>query len=298
MSNKIFHSSIMAVAAGLIITMSVSCGKTPVDGGDEADGTGVIDIRTSIDALTKAPVLDEEGKGNFSRGDIFTVTVSGSGFASTGRNYVEGITELMWKDLDLPEDVGDVYFSGCYPVQETAVDGIFTFTVSPTEETDLLLARAVNVKKDANTAVNLAFRHALHRLVIIYVSDDLSDEQLSQVSTSVRALSSCSVDQTKGIILDGTAAGLSEVGSRQGRRASFFIVPQEKDYITLDVSVGTMTRTIDIPDHAQGGSPVAMLEGGKSLTVQINVSSDEIKLDGVQIGGWEHQGTVDGEIEL
>lgn len=162
----------------------------------------------------------------------------------------------------------------------------------------LLLARAVNVEKDANTAVNLAFRHALHRLVIIYVSDDLSDEQLSQVSTSVRALSSCSVDQTKGIILDGTAAGLSEVGSRQGRRASFFIVPQEKDYITLDVSVGTMTRTIDIPDHAQDGSPVAMLEGGKSLTVQINVSSDEIKLDGVQIGGWEHQGTVDGEIEL
>lgn len=110
MSNKIFHSSIMAVAAGLIITMSVSCGKTPVDGGDEADGTGVIDIRTSIDALTKAPVLDEEGKGNFSRGDIFTVTVSGSGFASTGRNYAAGITELMWKDLDLPEDVGDVYF--------------------------------------------------------------------------------------------------------------------------------------------------------------------------------------------
>ena len=272
MSNKIFHSSIMAVAAGLIITMSVSCGKTPVDGGDEADGTGVIDIRTSIDALTKAPVLDEEGKGNFSRGDIFTVTVSGSGFASTGRNYAAGITELMWKDLDLPEDVGDVYFSGCYPVQETA--GIFTFTVSPTEETDLLLARAVNVE------------------------NDLSNEQLSQVSTSVRALSSCSVDQTKGIILDGTAAGLSEVGSRQGRRASFFIVPQEKDYITLDVSVGTMTRTIDIPDHAQDGSPVAMLEGGKSLTVQINVSSDEIKLDGVQIGGWEHQGTVDGEIEL
>lgn len=298
MSNKIFYGSIMAVAVGLVMTMSVSCGKTPVDGGDDADETGVIDIRTSIDALAKAPVLDEEGKGNFSDGDVFTVTVSGSGFTGLGRNYTVGATELMWKDLDLPEDVEDVYFSGCYPVQETAVDGIFTFTVSPTEETELLLAGAVNVKKDSDTAVNLTFRHALHRLVVIYVSDDLTDEQLMQVSTSVKALSSCTVDRAKGIILDGTASGLSEVGIRQGSRVSCFIIPQEKDNITLDVSVGTMTRTLGIPDYAQDGDPVAMLEGGKSLTVQINVSSDEIKLDGVQIGGWEHQGSVDGDIEL
>lgn len=297
MSDRIIRRSIGIVAASLVMTMSVSCGKTLANGGDDVDRTGGIHIQTSIDGWPKASV-NEEGREDFSDGDIFTVTVSGSGFASFGRNCTVGATELMWQDLGLPENVEDVYFSGCYPVQEVAVDGIFTFTVSPTEETDLLLAGKTNVKKGSGTAVNLAFKHALHKLAIIYVSDDFTDEQLAQVSTSVKALSSCTVDQTKGLILDGTASGLSEVGVRQGNKVLCFIVPQEKDNITLDVSLGTMKRTLNIPDYAQNGSSVSMLEGGKCLTVQINISSDDIELEGVQIGRWEYQGSVDGEIEL
>ena len=46
------------------------------------------------------------------------------------------------------------------------------------------------------------------------------------------------------------------------------------------------------------GRPVSMLDGGRCLTVQINVSSDKIELDGVQIEGWGQQGSVDGDIEL
>ena len=84
----------------------------------------------------------------------------------------------------------------------------------------------------------------------------------------------------------------------QGSQVSCFMVPQEKDNVTLEVSLDDMVRTLSIPDYDQDGNPVNMLEGGKCLTVQINLSSDKIELDGVQIEGWGQQGSVDGDIEL
>lgn len=146
--------------------------------------------------------------------------------------------------------------------------------------------------------MSLVFKHALHKLVVKYVSDDLTDEQLSEISTSVKALSSCGIDLAKGAIQNGTTSGLSEVGTMQGSQVSCFIVPQEKDNVTLEVSLGDMVSTLSVPDNDQDGRPVSMLDGGRCLTVQINVSSDKIELDGVQIEGWGQQGSVDGDIEL
>ena len=257
-----YHSLIIAVVV-LFAMMTVSCEKSPEDNGNGTDETDrMIDIRTSIEALTKSPALDGNGEGNFSNGDIFTLVVSGSGFPNISTSYTVGTTELSWADLNLPEDAGNVYFSGCYPVQGTAVDGIF--------------------------------KHALHKLVVKYVSDDLTDAQLSEISTSVKALSSCSIDMAKGAMQNGTASGLSEVGIMQGSQVSCFMVPQEKDNVTLEVSLDDMVRTLSIPDYDQDDNPVNMLEGGKCLTVQINVSSEKI----VQIEGWGQQGSVDGDIEL
>ena len=145
--------------------------------------------------------------------------VSGSGFPNISTSYTVGTTELSWADLNLPEDAGNVYFSGCYPVQDTAVGGILTFTVSPAEETDLLLAEAVSVEKDSEEAVSLVFKHALHKLVVKYVSDDLTDAQLSEISTSVKALSSCSIDMAKGAMQNGTASGFL-MRHRSGKRSN------------------------------------------------------------------------------
>ena len=156
----------------------------------------------------------------------------------------------------------------------------------------------MQVEKNSEDAVSLVFKHALHKLVVKYVSDDLTDEQLSEISTSVKALSSCGIDLAKGAIQNGTASGLSEVGTMQGSQVSCFIVPQEKDNVTLEVSLGDMVRTLSVPDNDQDGRPVSMLDGGRCLTVQINVSSDQIELDGVQIEGWGQQGSVVGDIEL
>ena len=173
------NTSLIIAVVVLFAMMTVSCEKSPEDNGNGTDETDrMIDIRTSIEALTKSPALDGNGEGNFSNGDIFTLVVSGSGFPNISTSYTVGTTELSWADLNLPEDAGNVYFSGCYPVQGTAVDGILTFTVSPAEETDLLLAEAVQVGKDSEDAVSLVFKHALHKLVVKYVSDDLTDAQL------------------------------------------------------------------------------------------------------------------------
>ena len=251
MNNTTKYYSLIIAVVVLFAMMTVSCEKSPVDKGtDETDR--MIDIRTSIEALTKSPALDGNGEGNFSNGDIFTLVVSGSGFPNIDTSYTVGTTDLSWADLNLPEDAGNVYFSGCYPVQGKAVDGILTFVVSPAEKTDLLLAEAVQVGKNSEDAVSL----------------------------------------------DGTASGLSEVGTMQGSQVSCFIVPQEKDNVTLEVSLGDMVRTLSVPDNDQDGRPVSMLDGGRCLTVQINVSSDKIELDGVQIEGWGQQGSVDGDIEL
>ena len=77
----------------------------------------------------------------------------------------------------------------------------------------------------------------------------------------------------KGAMQNGTASGLSEVGIMQGSQVSCFMVPQEKDNVTLEVSLDDMVRTLSIPDYDQDDNPVNMLEGGKCLTVQTETSS-------------------------
>ena len=53
-----YHSLIIAVVV-LFAMMTVSCEKSPEDNGNGTDETNrMIDIRTSIEALTKSPALD------------------------------------------------------------------------------------------------------------------------------------------------------------------------------------------------------------------------------------------------
>ena len=61
MNNTTKYYSLIIAVVVLFAMMTVSCEKSPVDKGtDETDR--MIDIRTSIEALTKSPALDGNGE--------------------------------------------------------------------------------------------------------------------------------------------------------------------------------------------------------------------------------------------
>ena len=286
-------------AAVAILPAAVSCDRSVLPGGDGGSDevTGKIDIRTAVGPIVKAPQLGEDGSGNFIDGDVFSLTVSGDGFEVI-RDYTVGGTELFWSDLGLPENPGTVRFAGCYPAQEAASGDGCRLEVLANGETDLLLAKAVPVEYRAS-AVDLKFSHAFHRLAIEYVSDGTySDSDLSQVATSVNAMSSCTVDLRNGEVESGSAARPARYMEKKGNSVSYMLIPQKKDDVTVEVSFQGMKKTFTLPDTTGDGQALSLLEGGKMLTVQLEISSDGIRMDGVQIVGWESQGTVNGGISF
>ena len=286
-------------AAVAILPAAVSCDRSVLPGGDGGSDevTGKIDIRTAVGPIVKAPQLGEDGSGNFIDGDVFSLTVSGDRFEVI-RDYTVGGTELFWSDLGLPENPGTVRFAGCYPAQEAASGDGCRLEVLANGETDLLLAKAVDVEYPAAT-VDLKFGHAFHKLAVKYVSDGtFSDSDLSQVTTVVNAMSSCTVDLRNGEVESGSAARPARYMEKKGNSVSYMLIPQKKDDVTVEVSFQGMKKTFTLPDTTGDGQALSLLEGGKMLTVQLEISSDGIRMDGVQIVGWESQGTVNGGISF
>ena len=305
-------------AAAAVLPAAVSCNKSFLPAGDAGNGevtgkinirttvgpivkaevTGKINIRTTVGPIVKAPELGQDGSGNFIGGDVFRLTVSGEGFDDIRKNYTVGETELSWSDLELPANPGTVYFSGCYPAQDAVSGSSFLFDMPEDSETDLLLAKAVPVEYPAGT-VDLAFSHAFHRLSVKYVSDGTySDSDLSQVTTAVNAMSSCTVDLNKGEVVSGSASRQARYMEKTGSSVSYMLIPQQKDNVTVEVSFRDMEKTFNLPDTTEDGQALGLLEGGKMLSVQLVISSDGIRMDGVQIIGWESQGTVNGDISF
>ena len=68
----------------------------------------------------------------------------------------------------------------------------------------------MKVSKSADTKVNLAFKHAMHKLAINYASDGThTQEQLEAVKTTCTAKSSCEVNMAAATVsktADKTAA--------------------------------------------------------------------------------------------
>lgn len=294
--NRKTRIAALLAAAGLLPLLT-GCEGTPGNGNGPTGEPTEIRITTSIDALAKAPQLDQNGAGNFAPGDRFALNIAADGFESVLKNYTVGSTELFWEDLGLPDAAGTVNFSGCYPCPETVREGTFTFTAPSTADKDLLLAKAVRTDKGSVKPVKLAFSHALHKLAVRYVSDgSYSDEELAGVVTSLRALSSCTVDLEKGEILEGTQTAEAETDEVSGKEVAFLLVPQPKDGVALNVRFKGIDKTFLLPAATTEGIPLTRLEGGKTLTVELTVAKDGIRIDASQIGGWNSQGNIDGEI--
>ena len=270
-----------------------ACDKEDNAGTMPADGR--IEIVTGVEALTRAPQLDDTGAGNFQTGDTFTLTMSSNG-KSVQKAYTVGSTTLYWQDLGVEGD--KVTFAGCYP-NHTGNGGMtFDFDVRSALDADLLLAPAVEVQKGTKS-VAMPFRHAMHKLVVKYVADDTyATGALSGISTTLRAHTVCTVDMAKGAVAENSAKTPADYTAKSGENVSWLVVPQSKDGVKLTVTLDGQSREFTLPETTTEGQPLTTLNGGKTLSVTLRVSKSGITLEGTTIGKWEEQGSIDGEIEI
>lgn len=270
-----------------------ACDNEDNAGAMPADGR--IEIVTGVEALTRAPQLDDTGAGNFRTGDTFTLTVSSNG-KSVQKDYTVGSTTLYWQDLGTEGD--KVTFAGCYPNYGGANAATFEFDVRSALDADLLLAPAVEAEKGAKS-VTMPFRHAMHKLVVKYVAaDTYATGVLSGISTTLHAHTVCTVNMEKGAVAESSAKTPADYAAKNGENVSWLVVPQNKDGVKLTVTLDGRSREFTLPETTTEGQPLTMLDGGKTLSVTLRVSKSGITLEGTTIGKWEEQGSIDGEIEI
>ena len=285
--------------AVLLSAALVSCSKTRTpgpEGNPPAQDDRKVNIAAVVsanDPLAKSPVLDTDGSGSFSNGDVIGLLVSGKDGESESLRYEIGGEDLLWKDIDVTPSGGNVDFAAVYPPQDAA-DGKFTFDLSglsSDEEKDLLLAGAAGIPAGSEESIDLVFRHAMHRLVVRYTAEDGIDADA--VQTSCSAAASCTVDMlTQTTVADyGSMSGFE----KDGKEVSFILVPQKSSSVTLKVTSDGVVKTF-VLGELSGASVPSDLEGGKQLTVELRVSQGKIELGNVSISGWESQGTIGGEI--
>lgn len=246
-----------------------------------------INIVASISSedVARSPILDETGKGNFMNGDIFTLAVSNSENDCVLNDFIVGTSDLKWDDLNISSGNGKLIFSACYPKQNIK-DGKFTFNISTSDEKDLLLAQVGNVAVNSNEPINLNFRHAMHKLVILYTTDEDMD-----ITTQCTALSTCEVDLTgNNLSVKGDSKFTS---SQSGKNISFFVVPQRTSDITLNVNYGNKSKSFSLDEYITNYD---VLEGGKIFTLKLDIKNGDIQIEDPVIGNWGDQGSVNDDI--
>lgn len=283
--NRLFYTA--AIATALAAT---ACSKEE----NRTTADRRISISAGIEALTtRSPQLNEDGSGKFADGDTFTLHALGENGESTTLDYTIGTTSLYWSRLAFATEGTTVGFSACYPKQ-TPEKGVFRFDLELAGEKDLLLAPVRELAAGSEQPVRLNFRHAMHRLVVTYKAE-LSDDSpaIDKIETRCTAKSACTVDLASGTVTTDNDA--SATFTATGQKAVFLITPQHPEEVVLEVRIGEQTKRYTLTELKQDCPD---LDGGKQLTVSMNIRNGEITLDGFTIDGWGDQGTIDGEIIL
>lgn len=283
---------------GLTVAMLVMAGcSDEKKGPDGPAAEGKINLSTTISALTRTPQLGGDGSGNFSAGDVLTLTVS-DGSATHSLDYTYGTTQLWWEDLNLNASVSSVTFAGCYP-RTDAPSGTFAFDITKAAGKDLLLAPAVTVRYGSEQSVALVFEHATSKLSFVVTSSDktYTDEELKGFTVTLTAKTTCTVDLKSGILTSEAATGSGSF-TASASEASVLLVPQAAGDVALTVTLEEKSCELKLSEMTADGKPLTALEGGKAYTVTLDAKKDGISFGGMSISGWENGGKIEGDIEL
>lgn len=258
---------------------------------------GVIHIEANVSPQIRSPQLDSDGSGTFAKGDALSIFVAGNGTTVTA-NYAYASDLLTWSQLGLPEDVKQVTFAACYPQPTTVKDGTFEFNTLTAPEKDLLLAPAQPVSVGTAETVRLTFGHALHNLNLNFVpGNGYTDSDIRSLTLACQAKTTCVVDATQGTIQKVN----EETGDYQatGNTASFYLVPQATDAISLTIGIQNESKKITLDNLLQQlGSQQTELQGGKRCSLTLKVGREGITIEGATIGAWGDQVTADGEVVI
>lgn len=276
--------TLYATAAAVLVA-AAGCNR-----GERHTADARITITTSIEPLTRAPQLDEQGRGTFSAGDLVSVLV----YDATQRaafDYAVGTAGFYWKDTPFGTQSGKVSFSACYPKQELG-DGAFRFDLEESPDKDLLLARTTGVDAGSEQPVVLKFRHAMHRLTISYATED-PEIVPDDIETRCTAKSACTVHLAENRLeTDETSRATF---SEPGGRAVFLLVPQKSNGVLLEIDLGAEVKRLALDTLAGIGEE---LEGGKQLHITLTVKNGRIEIGDTAIEGWEDQGSIEDDIVL
>mgnify|MGYP002577521794 FL=1 len=274
---------------------AASCSNELPENAPASDG--VIHIEANVSPQTRSPQLDSNGSGTFAKGDGLSIFVAGNGTTVTA-NYAYASDLLTWSQLGFPEDVKQVTFAACYPQPTTVKDGTFEFNTLTAPEKDLLLAPAQPVSVGTAETVRLTFGHALHNLNLNFVpGNGYTDSDIRSLTLACQAKTTCVVDAAQGTIQKVN----EETGDYQatGNTASFYLVPQATDAISLTIGIQNESKKITLDNLLQQlGSQQTELQGGKRCSLTLKVGREGITIEGATIGAWGDQVTADGEVVI
>lgn len=267
---------------------------------------------------TRANIDPDNGSGTFAPGDtwgLFTLDADGN-VTSSNTEYHYGSTVLYWDHL--AHAPGDITFIAHYPRQPDATDPTYyTFNVAEAAakglpEADLLIARATGNPQtnSADNPVRLSFRHALHSLRIHLTAGtgvDPADIEGATV-TLLNMKSTIGLGLFQDDIIPAHFSGdtpyppaTAKLNPATGTYdARFIVAPQKFPLGTEWIKITPADGNTYIYKLYEG-APNDQLDLYTSEETTLNLTltgKHTVELTSSDIGPWETQNTVDGEVDM
>lgn len=257
-----------------------------------------VNLVTSIAAShMNAPVLQESGIGNFTKGDQIRLLVT-SPKTTASHLYTIGNT-LYWDELNLPPVTESVMFSGIYPDQPLNSAYECLFDVRTATNKDFLIATPIKVPLNNTSPQHLKFGHAMHKLVINYKTDEnYSSLDLKEIKTTLHNIAPVAIIN---VLKGGTEKTTEERAdiTLSGQNIVFMLPPQEVSETKFTLQIQGRTYTYQLPKTLPDNkTPLNQVKANSMLKLDLTIKRNGIHFDSFTISGWNTQGEISDTITI